>query len=506
MTSSKPTQPSTPRAVSDERVRGLLDSVPTGILIDGQFREAASGTRFDVLNPATGEVLTTAADADEADARAAMDAVCAAAAGWRATPPRERAEVLRRAFELVTTTYREDLALLMTLEMGKPLAQSDGEVTYGGEFLRWFSEEAVRIRGDWFRVPEGHLQAMVVRRPVGPCLFVTPWNFPLAMGTRKLAPALAAGCTAILRPSQVTPLTSLLLGRILTEAGVPDGVIAVVPSSSARAVTGPLLADDRLRKLSFTGSTAVGRALLKEAADGVLRTSMELGGNAPFIVFDDADLDAAVDAALATKMRNMGEACNAADHFLVQEGVREEFARRLAEAMAAQRIGNGLEDGVDVGPLVSAQQRDAVAEAVKGAVDAGATVLTGGERPGGPGFFYPPTVLTDLPADADIIRNEIFGPVAPIIGFSDEAEAVALANDDAMGLQGYVHTRDMERVLRLTEALEVGMLSVNTATTSNVSAPFGGVKQSGLGREGGKEGIEEYLETVYVGLTAPELG
>lgn len=506
MTSSKPTQPTAPRAVNDARVRGLLDSVPTGILIDGQFREAASGTRFEVLNPATGEVLTTVADGDEADASAAMDSVCAAAAAWRATPPRERAEVLRRAFDLVNTTYREDLALLMTLEMGKPLAQSDGEVTYGGEFLRWFSEEAVRIRGDWFRVPEGHLQAMVVRRPVGPCLFVTPWNFPLAMGTRKLAPALAAGCTAILRPSQVTPLTSLLLGRILTEAGVPDGVIAVVPSSSARAVTGPLLADDRLRKLSFTGSTAVGRALLKEAADGVLRTSMELGGNAPFIVFDDADLDAAVDAALATKMRNMGEACNAADHFLVQEGVREEFARRLAEAMAAQRIGNGLEDGVDVGPLVSAQQRDAVAEAVKGAVDAGATVLTGGERPEGPGFFYPPTVLTDLPADADIIRNEIFGPVAPIIGFSDEAEAVALANDDAMGLQGYVHTRDMERVLRLTEALEVGMLSVNTATTSNVSAPFGGVKQSGLGREGGKEGIEEYLETVYVGLPAPELG
>lgn len=488
-----------------ERAQALIASTPTGLFLNGEFRPSSTGETFDVLNPATGEVLTRVSSASPEDGAAALDAAASAQAAWAAAPPRERAEVLRRAFELVTTTYREDLALLMTLEMGKPLAQADGEVTYGGEFLRWFSEEAVRIRGDYFRVPEGHLQAMVLRRPVGPCLFITPWSFPLAMATRKAGPAFAAGCTAILKPSRDTPLTALLFARIMKEAGLPDGVLAVLPTSHDREVTGPLIADRRLRKVSFTGSTGVGSAILGEAAANVLRSSMELGGNAPFIVFADADLDAAVDAAVLTKMRNMGEACNAADHFLVEAPVAEEFACRLAERLGSQRVADGLEEGAEVGPLVSERQRASVAGMVQRALEEGARALIGGEAPEGPGFFYPPTVLVDVAPDAEIITQEIFGPVAPVLSFETEEELVRLVNADEVGLCGYLHTSDMPRVLRLAELLEVGMLSVNTATTSNVAAPFGGVKHSGLGREGGKEGIEEYLETVYVGLPAPEL-
>ncbi|MCL3778172.1 MULTISPECIES: NAD-dependent succinate-semialdehyde dehydrogenase [unclassified Actinomyces] len=489
---------------TQDAVTDLLSRVPTGIFLNGEFTESSSGERFDVLNPATGEVLTTVASATPQDAATAMDQAVAAQRTWQFTSPRERADILRRAFELATTTYRKDLALLMTLEMGKPLAQADGEVTYGAEFLRWFAEEAVRVRGDYFRLPEGHLQAVVVRRPVGPCLLITPWNFPLAMATRKAGPALAAGNVAILKPSKDTPLTSLLFARIMSEAGLPAGVLSVLPSERNREITGPLIQDPRLRKVSFTGSTPVGRALLKEAADNVLRTSMELGGNAPFIVFEDADLDAAVEAALVTKMRNMGQACNASDHFLVHESVSEDFGRRLAEALAAQRVGDGTEEGVDIGPLVSARQRDAIAAMVDGALASGARALTGGRVPEGPGFFYPPTILVDVDPRTDIIREEIFGPIAPIVPFSTEEEVIALANDDSVGLSAYVHTTDMARVMRLAERLEFGMIGVNSATISNAAAPFGGVKQSGMGREGGKEGIEDYLETVYVGVPAPD--
>lgn len=494
---------STTSRPSAQRVQDLLSTTPTDLFISGGFRPAASGKRFDVLNPATGEVLASVADAGEQDAAAAMDAAAQAQRAWQFTAPRRRGEILRRAFELVTTTYREDLALLMTLEMGKPLDQADAEVTYGGEFLRWFAEEAVRVRGDYFRVPEGHLQAMVVRRPVGPCLFITPWNFPLAMATRKAGPAFAAGCVALLKPSGETPLTALLFAKVMAEAGLPAGVLSVLPTSRSREVTSPLLQDRRLRKLSFTGSTAVGKALLKEAADNVLRTSMELGGNAPFIVFADADLDVAVDAALRTKMRNMGQACNAADHFFVHEEVYEPFVERFAAVVQAQRVGEGTQPGVEVGPLVSAKQRDDVAGLVERAVGAGATAVVGGHRPQGPGFFYPPTVLTGVPLGSEIMTEEIFGPVAPVVRFSDEEELVEMVNADSVGLAGYFHTRDMSRVMRLAERLEIGMLGVNSATISNAGAPFGGLKHSGMGREGGKEGIEEYLETVYVGMPAP---
>ena len=489
---------------TQDAITGLLRRVPTGIFLNGEFTESSCGERFEVLNPATGQVLTTVASATPADAATAMDQAASAQRTWQFTSPRQRADILHRAYELATTTYREDLALLMTLEMGKPLAQAHAEVTYGAEFLRWFAQEAVRVRGDYFRLPEGHLQALVVRRPVGPCLLITPWNFPLAMATRKAGPAFAAGNVAILKPSKDTPLTALLFARIMAEAGLPAGVLSVLPTAHSRELTAPVIQDPRLRKLSFTGSTPVGRALLKEAAGTVLRTSMELGGNAPFIVFEDADLDAAVEAAVTTKMRNMGQACNAADHFLVHHSVCEDFADRLARALGAQRVGDGTQEGVEVGPLVSARQREAVASMVDGALATGARALTGGSIPEGPGFFYPPTVLVDVDARADIIREEIFGPVAPVIAFSTEEEAIALANDDAVGLTAYVHTRDMGRVMRLAERLEFGMVGVNSATISNVAAPFGGVKQSGLGREGGKEGIEDYLETVYVGVPTPD--
>lgn len=487
-----------------ENITELLSRIPTDIFIDGEFREAASGKRFDVLNPATGELIASVADAGEEESALAIELAAKHQEEWAATPPRVRSEILRKAFELATTTYKDDLAHVMTLEMGKPLDQAYGEVTYGSEFLRWFAEEAPRIRGDYFRVPEGHLQAMVVRRPVGPCLFITPWNFPLAMATRKAGPAFAAGCTAILKPSVDTPLTALLFAKIMQEAGLPAGVLSVLPASRSQALTAPIIADRRLRKLSFTGSTAVGKALLKEASENVLRTSMELGGNAPFIVFEDADIDQAVEAALATKLRNMGEACNAADHFFVHADVYDEFTSKFAEAMKAKTVGNGLEK-VDVGPLINAKQQDAVASMVSQAMEEGARALTGGEKPEGKGCFYPPTVLVDVDPEADIMVDEIFGPVAPVVKFTDEKDLITLVNSDTVGLSGYFHTKDLPRILRLAEKLEIGMLGVNSATISNAAAPFGGVKESGLGREGGKEGIEEYLETVYVGLPAPDM-
>ncbi|GAA4415303.1 NAD-dependent succinate-semialdehyde dehydrogenase [Georgenia halophila] len=477
----------------------VLSSVPTGLLIGGRWREASDRGTFEVRDPATGEALTTVADATPEDGIAALDAAADAQAEWAATPARTRAELLRAAWEL-TTERAEDLATLMTLEMGKPLADSRAELTYGAEFLRWFSEEASRVNGRYQRSPEGNLRILATKRPVGPCLFLTPWNFPLAMATRKIAPALAAGCTVILKPSDATPLTALAFGEILREVGVPDGVVNIIPTRFAPPVTGPVIKDRRLRKLSFTGSTAVGSALLKEAADNVLRTSMELGGCAPLIVFEDADIAEVVTGTKMAKLRNMGEACTAANRLYVHESIAEEFAVALTAEFRGLTVGPGLGEGTDVGPLISQQQRERVHSLVASARDGGARVRLGGEPLDGPGYFYPPTVLTDVPADAEVMSTEIFGPVAPIATFTDEDEVIEMANRSDVGLASYVFTKDLERVLRLSERLEVGMMGVNTGVISNAAAPFGGVKQSGLGREGGTEGIEEYLETTYVAL------
>jgi succinate-semialdehyde dehydrogenase / glutarate-semialdehyde dehydrogenase len=423
----------------------------------------------------------------------------AAQAAWGATPARERAEILRRAFALVQER-REDLATLMTLEMGKPLAEARGEVTYGGEFLRWFAEQATHDESRYTRTPEGALRMLVQRRPVGPCLLITPWNFPLAMATRKVAPAVAAGCTMVLKPARLTPLTSLLFAQLMTEAGLPDGVLNVVPSASASAVSEPVMADPRLRKISFTGSTPVGQSLIRSAAEGVLRTSMELGGNAPLVVFDDADLDVAVDGAMAAKLRNGGEACTAANRFYVHEDVADEFISRLAERMRAVVVGNGLDDGVTLGPLVEAKAVDSVASLVDDAVERGARVVVGGSRVDGPGHFYAPTLLADVPADARCMREEIFGPVAPVATFRTEDEAAELANSTEYGLASYVFTKDVRRGLAFAERLEFGLLGLNAGVISNAAAPFGGMKASGTGREGGFEGIAEYQETQYVGM------
>jgi len=480
----------------------LIGSLRTGLYVDGTWRDASAGATFDVEDPATGEVLTTVADATPEDGMAALDAAAAAQGSWARTAPRERAEILRRAFESVTARA-DDFALLMTLEMGKPLAEARGEVTYGAEFLRWFSEEAARVSGRYAIAPDGKARLMVHKRPVGPCLFITPWNFPLAMATRKIAPAIAAGCTMVVKPAALTPLTTLLLTSVLEEAGLPSGVLNVVPTSDAGGVTGPLLRDPRLRKLSFTGSTEVGRRLLKDSADQVLRTSMELGGNAPFLVFEDADLDAALDGAMLAKLRNMGEACTAANRFLVHASVAEEFGSRLAQRMAALPVARGTEEDSKIGPLIDEKSRQKVQELVDDAVGTGGRILTGGQPQAGAGYFYPPTVISGVGSDARILAEEVFGPVAPIVTFTDEDEAVAMANDTEFGLVGYAYTRDVSRTLRLADTLESGMLGINVGVVSNPAAPFGGVKQSGLGREGGFEGIEEYLETKYVGLADP---
>ena len=483
----------------------VLDLVPKGIYIDGQWKDAADKKTLDVIDPATGKTLATIADAAAEDGLAAIDAASRAQQAWSKTAPRERAEILRAAFEKVTA-MADDFALVMSLEMGKPFLEAKGEVAYGAEFLRWFSEEASRITGRYGTAPDGKNRIMVLKRPVGPSLFITPWNFPLAMATRKMAPAIAAGCTMVLKPAALTPLTSMLFVRVLEEVGVPKGVVNVIQTTRASEVTGPIIKDERLRKLSFTGSTGVGRKLIADSAERVLRVSMELGGNAPFIVFEDADLDKAVEGALQAKLRNMGEACTAANRMLVHESVAAEFSKRLAEKMAKLKVARGTEEGANVGPLIDEKSRAGVHALVADAVSKGAKVLTGGEIPNGEGYFYPPTVLADVPANAEILKEEIFGPVAPVVTFKTEDEAVALANNTEYGLIAYAFTENLNRGLRLAERLEVGMFGLNAGVISNPAAPFGGVKASGLGREGSFEGIEEYLETVYVGISDPMAG
>jgi len=486
--------------MSAERERAIVDRVPMGVLVGGEWRPPTGGKTFAVEDPATGETLCEVADATADDAVAALNSAHEQQPNWAATPPRERGEILRRAFEAMTERA-DDLALLMTLEMGKPVAESKAEVTYAAEFFRWFAEEAVRIAGRSATNPSGDGRLLTMRQPVGPCLLITPWNFPLAMGTRKIGPAIAAGCTMIVKPAQLTPLSMLMLADILRDAGLPDGVLNVVPTSQAGAVTEPLFADPRLRKVSFTGSTPVGKKLMEQASQNLLRVSMELGGNAPFLVFADADLDTAVDQAVVAKMRNMGESCVAANRFHVHESLGDEFASRLAERMTAMKVGRGTEPGVDVGPLIDNRQRDIVCELVDDATTKGAKVLTGGETVGDRGYFYAPTVLGSVPHDADLLRTEIFGPVAPVATFTDDDEAIRTANDSEYGLVAYVFTRDLSRALNVAEALEVGMLGLNRGMVSNPAAPFGGVKASGFGREGGAEGIDEYLAVKYVAVS-----
>ncbi|SFC13027.1 succinate-semialdehyde dehydrogenase / glutarate-semialdehyde dehydrogenase [Nocardioides terrae] len=479
----------------------LLGPEQRGLFIGGSWRDAEGGETFAVYDPADGSVLARVADGGVNDAMDALDAAAAAQSDWAHTAPRDRGEILRRAFELVNERA-DDLAELMSLEMGKTVAEAKGEVTYGNEFFRWFSEEAVRIHGRWMQNPAGTSRLLTIKKPVGPCLFVTPWNFPLAMGTRKIGPAIAAGCTMVVKPAELTPLTMLALAAILAEAGLPDGVLNVVPTSNSGAMSKALMADDRLRKVSFTGSTPVGRLLVKQSADQLLRISMELGGNAPFLVFEDADVDAAVEGAMIAKMRNMGEACTAANRFLVHADVAEEFAEKLATRMGKLVVGRGQDSGVDVGPLIEEKAVESVHQLVTDAVHDGARVLTGGAAPDSPGFFYSPTVLLDVNPESEINTQEIFGPVAPILTFTTEEEAIERANATEYGLASYVYTRDLARTIRLAESLDYGMVGVNTGLISNAAAPFGGMKASGFGREGGFEGIEEYLETTYVALPA----
>ena len=479
----------------------VLEAVPTELLIGGKWQPAASGKNFKVEDPATGETLIEVADGNSDDALAALAAAHEAQADWAATPPRERGEILRRSFETITSRA-DELALLMTLEMGKPVAESKAEISYAAEFFRWFSEETVRIAGDYRVAPGGGARIMVMRQPVGPVLLITPWNFPMAMGTRKIGPAIAAGCTMVLKPASATPLSSLALAQILIDAGLPAGVLNVVTTSSSGGTTGPLLKDSRLRKLSFTGSTEVGKTLIAASAEQVLRVSMELGGNAPFLVFADADLEAAVDGAMLAKMRNGGEACTSANRFHVERSVADKFASKLAERMGALKIGRGTEPDVRVGPLIDSRQRDKVAELVDDAVARGAGVLCGGRAVEGRGWFYEPTVLFPVPVESAMRQEEIFGPVAPVYSFDSESEAVVAANDTEYGLVSYVYTSDLDRAVRVSEGIKAGMVGINQGVVSNPAAPFGGVKASGFGREGGREGIDEYLDVKYVALRA----
>jgi succinate-semialdehyde dehydrogenase/glutarate-semialdehyde dehydrogenase len=480
--------------------RAALAAVPKDLFIGGEWRPASAGATLAVEDPSTGETLVEVADGQVDDALAALSAAADAQGEWALHPPRERGEILRRAYDAIVA-QSDRLALLMTLEMGKALAESKAEIAYAAEFFRWFSEEAVRIHGRYMVNTTGKGRILTMRQPVGPCVFVTPWNFPMAMGTRKIAPALAAGCTIVVKPAQQTPLSMLALAKILQDAGLPGGVLNVITAKHSGAVIEPLLKDARTRKLSFTGSTEVGRTLIEQSAQQVLRVSMELGGNAPFLVFDDADLDAAVKGAMLAKMRNVGEACTAANRFHVHESVADDFARRLAERMGALKVGRGTEPDTDVGPLIDESQRGKVTELVGDAVTRGARLLIGGEHAPGPGYFFAPTVLTDVPGDARLLREEIFGPVAPIATFSTDTEALAAANRTEYGLVAYVYTRDLERAFRVAEGIETGMVGLNQGVVSNPAAPFGGVKQSGFGREGGFEGISEYLETKYIAMS-----
>ena len=479
-----------------------LALAPRELWIGGDWRAARGGARFAVEDPGTGETLAEVADGGPEDGIAALDAAVAAAPAWAAAAPRERSAVLRRAYDLMVARA-EELAVLMTLEMGKPLADSRGEVAYAADFLLWYSEEAVRAGGRTTRSPNGAFDVLTLAQPVGPCVLITPWNFPAAMVTRKLAPALAAGCTAVLKPADLTPLSALAIARVLEEAGLPPGVANVVTTTRPGEVVSPLLADPRARKLSFTGSTPVGKELMRQAADNVLRVSLELGGNAPFLVFPDADLEAAVQGAAFVKLRNVGEACTAANRFHVHRDVVDEFGQRLAETLAAKRVGHGMEEGVEVGPLIDERAVAKVERIVADAREKGGEVLAGGERLDRAGHFYPPTVLAGAAPEAAAFHEEIFGPVAPVAAFRSEGEAVEQANATSFGLVAYVYTRDLEHAQRVVESLEVGMVAVNQPLVSNVGAPFGGVKHSGIGREGGPEGLEEFLETKYVALHRP---
>jgi succinate-semialdehyde dehydrogenase / glutarate-semialdehyde dehydrogenase len=483
-------------SVSDER--RTVDSVPNQLLIGGEWQKGEHGA-IQVEDPSTGDVLTEVADASPGDALAALDAAVAAGPEWAACPPRERGEILRRTFEAILKKT-DELALLMTLEMGKPLAESRAEIVYGAEFLRWFSEEAVRIDGRYSTAPNGSGRLLTMRQPVGPCLLITPWNFPLAMGTRKVGPAIAAGCTMVVKPAEQTPLSMLAFAEILEECGLPAGVLNVITTSTAGDTTAPLIQDQRLRKLSFTGSTQVGRTLMSQASETLLRLSMELGGNAPFLVFEDADIDAAVEGAVLAKMRNGGEACTAANRFHVHESVAEEFARKLSSRIGTMKVGRGTDEGVQIGPLIDDKQRNKVEELVTDALDRGARALTGGSPIDAAGYFFEPTVLDEVPADARMLTEEIFGPVAPVATFTDEEQAIHAANASQYGLAAYLFTKDLKRALRVSEALETGMIGLNQGLVSNPAAPFGGIKQSGFGREGGPEGINEYLETKYLAI------
>jgi len=483
--------------ITPARIKQVIAGVHTGLYIGGEWTDG-NGV-VPVEDPSNGEILAEVADATPEQAMRALDAAVAAQDHWAATDPRERGEILRKAFELLIQRT-EEFALLMTLEMGKPLAESRGEVAYGAEFFRWFSEEAVRIAGRYSVAPSGGTRLLTMKQPVGPVYAITPWNFPLAMGTRKLGPALAAGCTVVIKPAAQTPLTTLALAQVLTEAGVPAGVVNVVTTSHSGAVSEPVIRDPRLRKLTFTGSTPVGQRLIEQSAQQVLKVSMELGGNAPFLVFGDANLDRALDGAMLAKMRNIGEACTAANRFIVHESVAAEFSERFAKRMGAMVVGRGIDDGVQVGPLVDAAAVKKVEELVADALDSGAKVLTGGNTVGDKGYFYAPTVLTDVPRTADMFSQEIFGPVAPITTFATDDEGIALANDTEFGLVAYAFTENLSRAIDVAERLETGMVGINQGIISNPAAPFGGVKASGLGREGGYEGIDEYLETKYVGI------
>ena len=479
--------------------RSVVDAVKGQLYIGGEWREAAGGRTMPVEDPSTGEALCEVADASPTDAAAALGAAVAAQAEWAAWPPRERGEILRRGFETIIARS-DQLALLMTLEMGKALAESKAEIAYAAEFFRWFSEEAVRIHGRYTVAPNGKGRLLTMKPPVGPCLLITPWNFPMGMGTRKIGPAVAAGCTMVIKPAGLTPLSMLALAQILEEVGLPPGVLNVITTSRSGATTGPLIADPRLRKLSFTGSTEVGRKLLAQASDQVLRVSMELGGNAPFLIFEDADLDAAVEGAMLAKMRNIGEACTSANRFHVAAPVAGAFAGKLAERMGAMKMGRGTEDGVQVGPLIEQAAVDKVAELVGDALDRGAKAVVGGRAVDGRGYFYQPTVLAGVPDSARVLKEEISGPVAPVSAFDSEEAAVAAANDTEFGLVAYVFTSDLKRAFRVVEALQSGMVGLNQGIVSNPAAPFGGVKQSGIGREGGPEGIDEYLDVKYVAM------
>ncbi|MFL5827275.1 MAG: NAD-dependent succinate-semialdehyde dehydrogenase [Thermoleophilaceae bacterium] len=481
------------------REQTVVDTVPKQLHINGEWRDAREGGTLPVEDPATGETIAEVADATVDDAMDALAAATEKQDEWAAVPPVERGEILHRAFQMIIER-KDDLALLMTLEMGKPVPESAAEITYAAEFFRWFAGVAARANGNYKMAANGQSRVLVLKQPVGPSILITPWNFPLAMGTRKIGPAIAAGCTMVMKPAKQTPFSMLALGQILEEAGLPGGVLNIVTSSSSGKIMEPLIKDPRTRKLSFTGSTEVGRELIKQAADQILKVSMELGGNAPFIVFEDADLDAAVEGAVLAKMRNIGEACTAANRFHVHESVADEFSKRLADRLGQMKVGRGTEEDAKVGPLIDDNQRSKVAELVEDAVQKGARALVGGKPLDGPGYFFPPTVLADVPDNARLLKEEIFGPVAPVTTFSTEEEAILRANDTEYGLVAYVYTDNLKRGVRVIEALQTGMVGLNQGMVSNAGAPFGGVKHSGIGREGGHEGLEEFLETKYVAV------